>query len=80
VLIILAEQHRWQIPEKESGKQYAFCFYAVGKSTVFFRWRLFETGTKFTEDEGFYSLLKTVRCFGVWLKQSYFNFILEGEL
>ena len=70
----------WKVPEENAGKLCAFCFTAGGKFIVFFRWRLFEAGTKYGEDEGFHSLLKTVRCFGVWLRHSYFKFILEGEL
>ena len=75
MLVIIAEQHRLQIPRKESGKRYAFCFYAVGLSTVIFRWWFFEKGTKYGEEECFRYLLKIIRCFGMWPKYRYFKFI-----
>jgi hypothetical protein len=36
-------------------------------------------GMKYTEDEDFRSLLKTVRCFDVWLEHGYFNSFMKED-
>ena len=56
-----AEQRISEVSEEKLGSDVYFAFLPCFKCISFFRWRLFETGMKYTEDEGLRDLLKTIK-------------------
>jgi hypothetical protein len=61
--ILCRKQRIFEFPDRKAVRQQTFCFYAVGKSTAFFRRRLFEAGTKYSEVNGYPYLVKTIMMF-----------------
>jgi len=49
--------------KKKAKKRCLFCLFAVAKLYGFFRRRLFETGTKYSEVNGYLYLVKTMMMF-----------------